>query len=291
MKVCLTGPKGQLGSDIKKILINSNRYTVIELTKDKFNLEKIENFQDFLKNIEFDTLINCAAYHKTDELEANSNLAFKINSFAVNELSKICKLLGKKFIHISTDYVFGGNLNQQEKLKENEIPQPINIYGLSKSFGEKLISISNPDSYILRVASLFGSAGSSGKGGNFVETMIKLSKEKDELKVVDDQIMSPTYTYHVAEILEKLLSKNINPEIYHCVNTGSCSWYEFTKEIFTLLNIKTKLIPCGSSEFKTIAMRPKFSALNNEKISKSLNFDIPTWKSALKEYLIEKEYL
>jgi len=291
MKVCITGSNGQLGSDIKKILIKSDKYTIIELTRDKLNLEKIKDFHCILNNLEFDILINCAAYHKTDELENNSDLAFKINSFAANELAKICKLLDKKFIHISTDYVFGGDLKKQEKIKENEIPQPINIYGLSKSFGEKLISMNNPNSYILRVASLFGSAGSSGKGGNFIETMIRLSKERDVLKVVNDQIMTPTYTYHVAIMLEKLLCKSINPEIYHCVNTDSCSWYEFTKEIFTLLNIKTKIVPCSSSEFKTVAMRPKFSALNNEKISQCLDFDIPTWRSALKEYLIEKKYL
>src|SRR6266478_514294 len=183
MKALLLGPNGQLGTDIRSA--NDRRGGPIKLLavgRDQIDLSNIEAAISSLRDLTFDFLINCSSYHKTDEVEGNAQQAFTINAHLVKGLSELAAEKHARFFHVSTDYVFGGQL-QHSPLSENAPKAPVNIYGASKAMGEDLALLTNSDTVILRVASLFGVAGASGKGGNFVETMLRLAKERGELRV------------------------------------------------------------------------------------------------------------
>ncbi|NJE79469.1 dTDP-4-dehydrorhamnose reductase, partial [Thermococcus sp. GR4] len=191
-------------------------------------------------------------------------------------------------VYISTDYVFDGE--KGEPYTEDDVPNPINVYGASKYAGEIFTRNYSTKYYIIRVASLYGKAGASGKGGNFVEWIIEKAKRGEELRIVDDQFMSPTYTMDVARTLKKFLK--IQPEwgVYHMVNEGYCSWYEFTKAIFEILGWDVEIKPIKPSELNRLARRPRFSALENKKL-RGIGFKMPNWREGLREYLGEKGYL
>ena len=191
-------------------------------------------------------------------------------------------------MYISTDYVFDGT--KREPYTEEDIPNPINVYGVSKYAGELLIKYITDKHYIIRVSSLFGVAGASGKGGNFVETMIRLAKADREINVVNDMAMSPTYTRDAAFAIKEILEKRLPYGVYHVTNDGFCTWYEFAKAIFEITGIEANLNPITSDKFPTKAKRPKFSALSIKKL-KSFGINMRSWKEALKDYLKEKGYI
>jgi len=280
-KVLLLGANGQLGSDIQKVFIDVE---LMPFTRKEFNVES--NSIDKLPS-DVDFIINCTSYHKTDEVEDFPDKAFKINSSFVYELAKFAKENDITLFHISTDYVFDGSKNFP--YKEDDIPNPLNIYGLSKYAGEIAIKNYLDRYFIFRVSSLFGEAGASGKGGNFVETMINLAKKKVPLKIIANQFMAPTHTLDIARAIYHFIVNDIKDYgIYHCSNSGSCSWYDFTKKIFELANIDYPIKKTTYEEYKTKAKRPKYSVLDNRKLSKY--YKMPHWREALKEYLTLKGY-
>jgi dTDP-4-dehydrorhamnose reductase len=193
-----------------------------------------------------------------------------------------------RFVHFSTDYVFGGG-GHSEPIPEVAAKAPINVYGASKCMGENLAALVGCDTLILRVASLFGVAGASGKGGNFVETMLRLGKERGLLNVVNDQYMSPTATADVADATLKLIGVGAPAGIWHVVNTGAASWYDFAKQIVACSGIAAEVNPIQSSDYPTPARRPSYSVLSNSKLGSALG-EIRTWKEALKDYMIAKGY-
>jgi len=283
-KVLLLGANGQLGSDIQKVFKNIE---LIPLTRKDFDIEKdsIDKLNQFKK---VDYIINSTSYHKTDECEDFPDKSFKVNSSFVYELAKYCELNDIILFHISTDYVFDGYKNSP--YKEEDIPNPLNIYGLSKFVGEKSIQNYCEKYFIFRVSSLFGEAGASGKGGNFVETMINLAKKEIPLKIIANQYMAPTHTLDIAKAIYHFILNDIKDYgIYHCCNSGSCSWYEFTKKIFELANIDYLIEKTTYEEYKTKAKRPKYSVLDNSKLSKY--YKMKNWEEALGEYLKIKGYI
>ncbi len=285
-KILLLGSNGQLGSDLQRLLKETtSTLELIYLTRSQLDVSDVASINTTLSGINFDWLINCTSYHKTDEVETHADQAFKINAFAVKALSQCCANKQAKFIHISTDYVFSGQTNLP--YVETDGIGPVNVYGASKAMGENLALIYNCNTYILRVASLFGIAGASGKGGNFVETIIKAGKEKGELNVVNEIMMSPTSTYEVAKIIFAIIQKNPVAGIYHAVNSGQASWYEFAKAIIEMAGVAAKVNPVPSSAYPTLALRPTFSVLNNAKLSK-ITGPIPHWTEALDQYLKDK---
>ena len=216
---------------------------------------------------------------------------FSINSNGVRNLAKISKKIDAKLVHISTDYVFDGSLNRP--LCENDVPNPLNVYGASKLEGEKALKEELDKNYlIIRTSSVHGQYGA-----NFVKTMIKLLNEKNELKVVDDQVMSPTHAGFLAETIIELVEKGADAEIYNVSNSGAISWYEFTLKIREYLannNPKlneVKINPCISSEFPRPASRPKFSAFNLEKTEKFLGHKLQSWQDGLKSHLTDLNYM
>jgi dTDP-4-dehydrorhamnose reductase len=190
-------------------------------------------------------------------------------------------------VFISTDYVFDGN--KKEPYTEDDPTNPINSYGISKLAGE-LYTKQNPKHYIVRVASLFGKAGASGKGGNFVETMITKAKKNETISVVNDMWMSPTYTRDTANMLKKVIEMKLPFGTYHMTNQGRCTWFQFAKEIFKIVNLNPTLMPIKTHQLQVKAPRPLFSALENARLSK-YGLQMREWRAALQEYLVEKGHL
>jgi dTDP-4-dehydrorhamnose reductase len=287
MKALLLGPNGQLGTDIRAA--NDRRGELVEIQavgRAQIDLSNIEAAIASLRDLTFDALINCSSYHKTDEVEGNAQQAFTINAHLVKRLSELAAEKHARFFHVSTDYVFGGQV-QHAPLSENAPKAPVNIYGASKAMGEDLALLNGSDTVIVRVASLFGVAGASGKGGNFVETMLRLAKEKGELRVVADQTMSPTSTYDVADAMIDMILARAPPGIWHIVNSGAATWFEFAERIISAANVKARMIPIKTEQFPTPAARPRYSALDIAKFSKAIHAMRP-WQDALGDYLVAK---
>jgi dTDP-4-dehydrorhamnose reductase len=284
MKIAIIGSTGQLGTDLVKIL--QNEHEVIGLTHKDIEVSDYKSCL-ILKDYKPEVIINTAAFHKTDQCEEEPLKTFSVNTIGAKNVATISKEINAITVYISTDYVFDGS--KTEPYTEEDTPNPINTYGISKLAGE-LYTKQNPKHYIIRVASLFGIAGASGKGGNFVETMIKKALNKEVINVVDDMWMSPTYTKDAALIIKKILEANIPYGIYHVTNKGYCTWFQFAQEIFKLTGLTPIIKPIKTDQLQMKAKRPRFSALESIKLPK---YGIQTrrWEEALHEYLIEKGYL
>ncbi len=286
MKVLVLGAGGQLGSDfVESCRTRRSGLELLPFTRRELDVSRLRDLAPKLESYAFDVLVNCTSYHKTDEVETNATLAFTINARAVKLMAEVCHKRRARFIHISTDYVFSGD--SRRSYTESDCPRPVNVYGASKAMGEMLACLVHDQMYIVRVASLFGIAGASGKGGNFVETMLRIAKEKGEVRVVNDIIMSPTATADVADRIITLIEKQAEPGIYHMVNSGEASWYEFAKEIIKRARVQATTLALTSKEFHTVARRPAYSVLDNSKLSRIVG-EIPHWTDALERYLRKK---
>lgn len=289
MKVLLLGSNGQLGSDIRSAYrLLRPRFDLIPLTRRDLDVSRVENLKVALPRYEFDVLINCTSYHKTDEAENNPTLAFTVNAHAVQAMAEVCQTKGARFIHISTDYVFNGD--GTKPYVETDLPRPINMYGASKAMGETLAQLSHDQLYILRTASLFGLVGASGKGGNFVERILQQAAKAGEVRVVSDIVMSPTSSTDLADVICTLVERRPKPGIYHAVNSGQASWYEFALEIFARAGMRTKVVPVTSEELSMPARRPAYSVLSNRKLASAIG-EVPHWTDALEQYLRLKQQI
>ena len=283
MRVVIIGSSGQLGCDLVNEL--EKKYEVIGLTHKDIEVSDYGSCL-ILEKYKPDIIINTAAFHKTDQCEKEPLKAFSVNSLGARNITLITNKINATTIYISTDYVFDGSKN--EPYTENDIPVPINTYGVSKLAAENF-TIQNPKHYIIRIASAFGKVGASGKGGNFVETMITKAKNNEAINVIDDMWMSPTYTKDASLAMTKIAEK-LPYGVYHVVNKGFCSWYKFAKQIFKYTGLNPKLTPIKTQQFSGKANRPRFSALKSVKLSQ-YDIELPTWQRALYEYLIEKGHL
>lgn len=292
MKILLLGATGQLGHDIARLAPSySPGASITPMDIADLDVSNAAAIPGALGPISFDAIINCTSYHKTDEVEANAQQAVAINAFAVRALARVCAAKRARFIHISTDYVFDGRAKRP--YTEIDPVGPLNVYGATKAMGESLARAACDDTLIFRVASLFGVAGALGKGGNFVETMIRVGKEKGLLKVVSDQVMSPTATFDVARMLLESLKRKIPAGTYHAVNStdkGGASWFQFASRIIERSGIRAKVEPIPASAYPLPAQRPAFSVLDNSRLA-SLIGPIPHWHDALDRYLREKGHL
>lgn len=286
--ILILGSNGQLGHDLSQ-KFSDKGIKHFKATRSDIDITNLDALESFLDEKDFSALVNCTSYHKTDEVEDNAPTAFLINSSAPMLMAKICQKKEAKMFHISTDYVFGGN-EETKPLDETKCTAPLNIYGSSKLQGESLVKKNCENSYIFRVASLFGVAGASGKGGNFVEAIIKNAKEKGEIKVVDDQIMSPTSTNFIADVIAQFCEGNQQPGTYHVVNKGEVSWFEFAKKICQMCNIDVVATPIKADELNLKAKRPSYSALNPKKLSDN-GVEVTTYEFELEKYLKLKGHL
>lgn len=282
-KVLLIGADGMLGGELAERLMK--KYKVITTTVDTLDICDKEALITKVKEVKPYFIINCAAYTNVDSCEINFDLANRINGQALENIAKSAQIVDATIIHISTDYVFEGNLSLDKIYTEDMKPNPISAYGKTKLLGEQ--NVQKYDKYyILRTAWLYGI-----RGKNFVKTMIKLSKDKDEITVVSDQHGSPTSTTALCKIIEQIMEKEPEYGIYHSTCEGFTTWYEFTKKIFEIAGIKTKVKPITSDEYKKMypasSNRPQNSMLSKEKLH-NIGIYPEKYEESLKEYLKEE---
>jgi dTDP-4-dehydrorhamnose reductase len=285
--VAIIGPNGQLGTDLVKTF-SAAGWKVSPLTHGQICVEKIDSVKQVLKENKTDWVINTAAFHKVDECENDSEKAWSINATGPKNVALIANELGSRSVFISSDYVFSGNLPIGSSYREDHCVSPINSYGYSKAAGEVATLSANGNNLVVRISSVFGAAGSSGKGGNFVETILNKAKNKEPLSVVNDIYISPTYTVDASKIVHAALEANMNGTV-HAANTGSTTWFHFATEILKLAGLETQLFASQTNWDKT-PKRPRNSVLCKTEglLTPELHH---TWQDALKRYLKEKGHI
>jgi dTDP-4-dehydrorhamnose reductase len=279
MKVMVIGSNGQLGTDLAQVLQNEE---LIALTHQDVDICESVGVRATLRRYQPEVVLNMAAYHKVDECEANAEMAFAVNALGVRNLALACRECGCAVLHMSTDYVFDGR--KGTAYAETDQPSPINVYGVSKLAGEYFIKYLLDRYFIVRTSGLFGVAGSSGKGGNFVELMLRLAREGRDIRVVDDQVLSPTYTLDLARQI-KVLIQTERYGLYHATSHGACSWYQFAAKIFELAGLSPSLSPQTTAESGARATRPARSELENAALQR-LGLDrMRSWEEGLAAYV------
>lgn len=279
-RVLVTGSQGQLGESIRFLSVDYHAMEFLFENKEGFDLTDNELMTKYLNSKKIDVIINCAAYTNVEKSEIEKDKAFAVNCSAVNFLASYAKENNIYIVHVSTDYVFDGS--KDKPYEENDEVNPGSNYGLSKLCGENEFKKINPEGVIIRTSWLF-----SEYGVNFVKTMLKLGREKEEIGVVVDQIGSPTYAGDLAKFILDVVSRyrtnksRLNENVYHFSNKGVCSWYDFAKAIFDLEDINCCVRPVATADYGFIANRPAYSVLNNFKIKKEWSVEIPYWKDSL----------
>jgi len=284
VKTLLIGADGQLGTDLTKVYAADQ---LIPLTITDLDVCDYEKVGEIFRASKPDVVINTAAYHRVDECETYPDRALAVNALAVRNLALVCKEINAILVHFSTDYVFDGEASRP--YTEHDTPRPVSAYGISKLTGELFIRYLYDRHFILRLCGLYGVRGSMEKGTNFVETMLKLAQEGKEIKVVNDQTLTPTYTRILAPRIKALIATQ-RFGLYHMTCDGGCSWYEFAQAIFELSGLTPKLSPTTSEQYKTPAKRPRYSVLENENLKNVPSVEpMPFWRDALKDYLEERK--
>lgn len=285
MRVMVIGANGQLGSELSKELAP---FELMPLFHSNIEITDINSVKTAFSEYGPDVVINTAAYHQPDQCEDNPDKAYLVNALGPRNLAVAAQEQGTKLVHISSDYVFGGDEHRAIPYTEFDLPSPINIVGKAKLAGESFVRYLCPRHFVIRVSGLFGLLGRSGKGSNFVETILRLAKERDELRVVNDQIFSPTYCRDAARKIAQLIATDYYG-IFHITNRGQCSWYEFSVEIIRLAGLKTPVTPITSDQYPQKARRPRFSVLDNYHLRLLGMDDMRPWQEALKDYMNERE--
>lgn len=275
--ILVTGGNGQLGSELKDFESQFNRYNFFFTDSDTLDITDYSAVKVFVEKNNIEIIINCAAYTAVDKAESDAALSDEINHLAVKNFSEIAKDQNIQLIQISTDYVFDGT-NYQPYI-ESDIPNPQSVYGKTKLDGELVMQQIKPkNSIVIRTSWVY-----SSYGNNFVKTMMRLGRDRDELGIIFDQVGTPTYAKDLAkailDIIPQIETKEV--EVYHYSNEGVCSWYDFAKAIFELNTISVKANAIETVQYPTPAKRPLYSVLNKSKIKTQFNIDVPYWKDSL----------
>jgi dTDP-4-dehydrorhamnose reductase len=273
--IVVFGASGQLGHCLKKVAEEKGTADIHFLPEDEANILNVEAIKAVFEKYKPTYAINCAAYTAVDKAEDDVDLARSINKTGAENLANACKAAGTVLVHVSTDFVFEGN--SVNPLVEDDIAEPISVYGVTKLEGEQDIIRILDEHFILRTSWLY-----SEFGNNFVKTMLKLGAERDLLKIIADQVGTPTYGIDLAaSILDIIASGKTTYGIYHYSNEGVASWYDFTKAIFDVSKTNTKVLPIRTSEYPTRATRPAYSVMDKSKIKRTFDIEIPYWRDSL----------
>ena len=279
MKLLITGAYGQLGNEMRVALERYPHLESIFTDVDTLDITDKNAVDAFVALHKPNVLINCAAYTAVDKAEDDLALCYKINCDAVRNLGEVAQAHGMTVIHVSTDYVFDGT--GHIPYTEDMAVSPTNVYGKSKLAGERELRKACPGAIIIRTSWLY-----SGFGNNFVKTMLKLGNERSQLKVIFDQIGTPTYAADLADAMLQIIdSGKFVPGIYHFSNEGVCSWYDFTKMIFKLAHVECEVLPIESKDYAVRTPRPHYSVLNKSKLKSTYNQTIPYWMDGLERCL------
>lgn len=282
MRVVVIGSAGQLGADLMRALAAAGA-SAVGFDFPDFDVTSAQVVETRLRELSPTHVINCAAWTNVEDAEDRVRDVLAVNAEGALNVARTCAGLDARLIFISTDYVFGGDAQRLIPYAEYDRPAPLNVYGWSKLAGEHATLSSCPGSLVVRSASLYGHAGARGKGGNFVETMLRLGRERDEVRVVRDQWMSPTSTLALARALVELLSADV-AGILHVAAPDHCSWSDFAAGIFRVAGLSARVTPIPADEYPTRARRPRFAALAGERLA-SLGLALLPWREMLVEYL------
>ena len=283
MKIAVIGADGQLGTDICNTIAKTN-HELIRLTIEHIDVSDMSSVSRVLEELTPQLIINTAAFHHVEKCEDETIKAFEVNALGPRNLAKACNHINAALMHISTDYVFDGQ--KRTPYIETDKPMPLNVYANTKLSGEYFVEATAKKYYILRVSGIYGKSPCIGKGGmNFVELMLKLSRERDEVRVVDDEILTPTSTIEIARQIVKMIDSNAKYGLYHATAEGSCSWYEFAGEIFNITKPKIKFNKAAPGEFAVKVNRPSYSVLENKFLKDQGINMMRHWKEGLREYL------
>lgn len=283
MRLLVLGANGQLGGDLIEAAA-ARGIAAQGAGRAEVDVADPAALAAFLDATPFDALVNCAALLNTEAIEGDPAPAMAVNAHAPAVMAEAAARRGARMIQVSTDYVFGGAPGRTAPLSEDAPPAPVNVYGASKLLGETLAGLAGADVSVFRVASTFGVRGASGKGGNFVETMIRFGRERGKLTVVADQVMSPTSTAWAAGAILDFLAAGGAAGVYHAVNTGAVSWFGFAQAIIARAGVAAEVLPCKAADWPSKARRPGWSALDNGRLAGVIG-PIPPWEAALDAYL------
>tara|TARA_R110000868_G_scaffold384673_1_gene652215 strand:+ start:1762 stop:2625 length:864 start_codon:yes stop_codon:yes gene_type:complete len=281
-KILVTGAKGQLGKCIQDVAKKYLQHTFHFKSSEDLDITNNTQIENLFNKEKYDYCINCAAYTAVDKAEQDQKKAFLVNADAVKHLAEACKANKSTLIHVSTDFVFDGL--KTSPYTEIDITKPISVYGSSKLKGEQYILEILKEYFIIRTSWVY-----SEYGNNFVKTMLRLGKERNEISVVNDQFGSPTYAKDLAILILKIIDlKTEDYGIYHYSNEGAISWYDFAKKIFEVNKIDIKISPIPTNEYPTPAKRPAYSVMSKSKIKKVLDIEIPNWENNILDIVISK---
>lgn len=280
--VLVTGCKGQLGSELQKFIVQDPNLNYIFTERSTVDITNIENVQDYIAQNHIDIIVNCAAYTNVEKAEDERDVAYKVNVTGAKILAESCKKFSVLLLHISTDALFDGK--KSSPYLETDFPSPLSVYSHTKYLGELEILKLEIDSLIIRTSWLY-----SEYGNNFVKTIYNKGKQLPELRVIFDQVGSPTYSYNLASAIHFILStsqdKIVKTEIYNYSNLGVCSWYDFATQIKTIASLPCLVSPIESHEYSSKVIRPHYSVLNTKKIRQKFEIKIPYWRDALSDCL------
>lgn len=284
MNIAVIGSNGQLGSDVVRVFALRGD-EVCSLTHADIEVSSLESVADCLRSREPEVVINTAAMHHVENCEQEPSKAYAINAVGARNLAVVTRDLGAVLVHVSTDYVFDGK--KGEPYVEDDIPLPLNVYGNSKLAGEYFVRTLNPKHFVVRTSALYGKHPCRAKGGqNFVDLMLRLARERGRVRVVDSEVVSPTPTADLASQIAAL-SRCSAYGLYHATAEGSCSWYEFAREIFSVAEMDVKLEVASSTEFPSKVTRPRYSVLENRGL-KALGLNsFEPWQAGLHKYIVE----
>ncbi len=274
----ITGVKGQLGYDLNNELLKRG-HEVVGVDIEEMDITDAEACDRVITQSEVDGVFHCAAYTAVDAAEDNKELCMKINAEGTRNIARVCEKLDIKMLYLSTDYVFNGQ--GTDPWEPDDLREPINAYGESKYQGEIAVTDHVEKFFIVRISWVFGK-----NGKNFIKTMLNLAKDHDTLKVVNDQVGSPTYTYDLSRLLADMMETE-KYGFYHASNEGLCTWYEFAEAIFEEAGIKMNIIPVTTEEYNAKATRPLNSRLNKDKLTEYGFERLPEWKDAMKRFMNE----
>lgn len=280
MKILVTGASGQLGHDLVKEL-NNRGHEVIGVGSKDLNITDYDAVMKKLSELRPDVVMHCAAYTAVDNAEDDKDRCNEVNHVGTENVARACAEIGAKMLYLSTDYVFSGD--GEKPWEPDDAVNPLNTYGLTKYLGEEAVRKYVKNHFIVRISWVFGI-----NGKNFVKTMLRLGKEREQLTVVCDQIGSPTYTVDLARLLADMIVTE-KCGTYHATNEGLCSWYEFACAIMAKAGLKAKVLPVTSAEYPAKAKRPFNSRMSKDKLTESGFERLPHWEDALDRYLIELE--
>ena len=283
MKIVIIGSSGQLGQEFFKL---RSEHELIPLPHAEVEVESAESVRAALERHRPGMVINLAAYNQVDEAEDRPERALGVNALGAFHAARAAAEVNAAVVFISTDYVFGAEPGRQTPYRESDPPGPLGVYGVSKLAGEHLVRVANPRHFIIRTCGLYGVA-TSHKGWTFPELMLKKAQAGEKLRVVQDQVLTPTYTRDLVRAVLAVMEKD-RPGLYHLTSAGACSWYEFARATLELAGVRAELEPVSSEAFSARARRPAYSVLASERLSDLGLEGLRPWREALRAYLTEK---